>query len=678
MRQHLWLLSVCAWLFACEQPAGVEISRTAAPLQSSSGYGDTWSRHVHRHHGPPTCETSVPPADVCGWNRYDLGLSGTPASFVFFDVRAPGVAYATSAGLLWRSTDAGETWSPRADVGPTLRVLSAFGDDPNDLIATTTNGMEMSEDAGASWYRLALSGLPVDVLEIPAAQPQRVYSALEDGPLLMSVDGGYHFRSASPNYPRGRTTGLSVDPRDPLKLVAAVLFFVPDTDALNGQGALLTSADAGLTWQTVYEPGSEVNAVARCAHDPDVLIAATRLGVARSEDNGASWTLTRVGAVANGIAEIAIDPGDCDDYYATEAQAGPRHTRDGGKTFGEPLVQGLELTKTGAFPGTLNIDPADPTHLFLSTHGGFYTSHDSGEHWTLLPAMLHMDVTDLAISASAPARAWLATWGQGVWTRDNSAAPWTRVPLARLPRDYTTMIGLDAVRGRVIVGASPAVFSQDGVDFRELPVPGPLYAAVFHPSDASIIYLATQVYGMFKSDDAGETWQTCNGSIEPWSNYVGYTIDVRGLAMNPAQPEQLFATTNGSGIYRTDDGAQTWTQVLSTTEPAGCLVLVPGTPARLYACMSGVMASEDGGQTWAQMNEGLASLESYQLLYDAVSDTLFLSNGSGVYRRGAGASSWQLLDEACATPARGIALMEDNGQRYLLVGAEHGVQRHAL
>ena len=679
MRQHIWLLSVCACMVACEQSSSVEVSDATAALWKpvTHEHPRLKHKHKHKHHHQPQCETPAPEPETCGFSTYDLGLSGTPADGVFFDVRAPGVAYAYSGGLLWRSADAGETWSAHADVGPAIRKLSAAGTDPADLIATTTSGLLASGNAGSNWYRLSLGGLAMDVLEIPATQPQRLYVTPVDGLMLMSIDGGYHWKT-NINYPRGRTMGLSVDPRDPQQLVATIELFHPDTEALSSKGAVVRSVDAGVSWQAVYVPDVSVNALARCEANPDVLLAATRFGVARSNDNGQSWTLSPIGPSPNGITELAINPNDCDDYWATESQVGPLHTRDGGQTFTEPLVQGLELTRFGAFPGRPSIDPADPTHVFLSTHGGFYTSHDSGEHWSLLPAMLHMTVSDVAVSPLAPSRAWLATWGQGVWTRENSAAPWTRIPLARLARDYTLMISLDEVRGRVIVGANPAVFSEDGVSFRELPVPGGTFAAVFHPTDASIIYLATQVYGMFKSTDAGVTWQTCNGTIEPWSNYAGYTIDVRGLVLNPAQPAQLFATTNGNGIYRSDDGAQSWTKVLDTTEPATCIVLVPGTPTRVYACTGGIAMSEDMGQTWTKLNEGLDSLLAYSLRHDAVSDTLLLAMGTGLFKRGANDDRWQLLDADCSMSTHGVALMEEDGQRYVLTGAGHGVQRHGL
>lgn len=153
------------------------------------------------------------------------------------------------------------------------------------------------------------------------------------------------------------------------------------------------------------------------------------------------------------------------------------------------------------------------------------------------------------------------------------------------------------------------------------------------------------------------------------------------LAINPERPEQGFLTTSGQGIYRSDDEAASWTQVFPSTEHATCLALVPQPSAatqRVYACLSGVTMSEDGGATWTSLNAGLPALTIFQLVHDPDTGRLYASTGRGIFVLAPDADEWHALDPDCESLTRGMALMKEGGQKYLVVGAEHGVRRLAL
>jgi photosystem II stability/assembly factor-like uncharacterized protein len=687
MNQRGWLLVISGLACACAGPivveeAPAELAAEQAPLRAGQLKTPLW-KPWHRHHHKPWqhCPGSLPERTSCAWSDYDTGLSGAAGSFVFFDPRVRGLAYAVSGGKIWQSTDSGETWSARGDADAGITRLAVAGTDPAALVAATTAGLKVSTDSAATWATLALSGLPIETLESPIVQPQRVYANIDTGPLLLSTDAGEHWSVAGSNYPRGDTFGLSVDPRSALDLVAALQFFRPELAAYDGRGAIFRTLDGGITWQSVYDAASAIHELTRCPTNPDVLLAATREGIARSRDNGATWTLSPIASATQGSLRVAVDPHDCDDYYALQANQGPRHTRDGGASFSAPLVQGLQLTATGSFPGSLAIDPEDVTHLILSTHGGFYVSHDSGEHWSLLPLMVFLDVTGLAVSPQRPSEVWLTTWGQGVWKRSHAAADWERIGIKRLPRDYVAGVSLDPAAGRALIGANPPLFSGDGESFSDLAMYSTATSAAFHPSDPGTIYVTTQIEGVLKSEDGGQSWRQVNGNLPRWATATSEGTDARSIVINPGRTDQLFVATWGHGIYRSDDAAATWSQVLASTESATCLVLVPqpsGDSPRLYACLSGVSASADGGTTWQPLSAGLPSLDVHQLVHDSASGRLYASSGNGVFVLAPGAEAWRALDPDCEATVRGMALMEEDGQRYLVVGAEHGVRRLTL
>ena len=45
------------------------------------------------------------------------------------------------------------------------------------------------------------------------------------------------------------------------------------------------------------------------------------------------------------------------------------------------------------------------------------------------------------------------------------------------------------------------------------------------------------------------------------------TLNIRALAMNPKNPQMLYAGTNGSGLYRSTDAGATWAAVPLTAAP---------------------------------------------------------------------------------------------------------------
>lgn len=83
-------------------------------------------------------------------------------------------------------------------------------------------------------------------------------------------------------------------------------------------------------------------------------------------------------------------------------------------------------------------------------------------------------------------------------------------------------------------------------------------AIVVDPRDPKIVFAAGPA-GVFRSNDSGLTWQ-------PNGEGLGTAIIVT-LALNPAQPDILFASTVEGALYRSDDGAKTWHSINTTTSP---------------------------------------------------------------------------------------------------------------
>ena len=56
--------------------------------------------------------------------------------------------------------------------------------------------------------------------------------------------------------------------------------------------------------------------------------------------------------------------------------------------------------------------------------------------------------------------------------------------------------------------------------------------------------------GLFRSDDGGQTWDAAGQGID--------APNALAIALDPRQPQHLYAATTSGTLYETDDGASTW------------------------------------------------------------------------------------------------------------------------
>jgi len=122
--------------------------------------------------------------------------------------------------------------------------------------------------------------------------------------------------------------------------------------------------------------------------------------------------------------------------------------------------------------------------------------------------------------------------------------------------------------------------------------------------------------GIFRSDDGGNTWK--NMGLHD-SYHIGE------IAVHPKNPDIVFvavmghfwSTNKNRGLYRSMDGGKTWEHVLYVNERTGAndVVIAPSDPNIVYVSMwennpgiygkeSGIYKSTDSGKTWARLKGG--------------------------------------------------------------------------
>ena len=136
----------------------------------------------------------------------------------------------------------------------------------------------------------------------------------------------------------------------------------------------------------------------------------------------------------------------------------------------------------------------------------------------------------------------------------------------------------------------------------------------------------------------------------------------------------LYAGVEPAGLFRSDDGGETWREVEPLNRRPGRDGWMPGggglcmhtvlphpTDARrmvVAASAVGVFETTDGGGSWRMLNEGLRDMGMDPLPHEGQAgtcphklvrdpeepDTLYMQNHWGVYRRRAGAAKWTAID----------------------------------
>lgn len=115
-----------------------------------------------------------------------------------------------------------------------------------------------------------------------------------------------------------------------------------------------------------------------------------------------------------------------------------------------------------------------------------------------------------------------------------------------------------------------------------------VYSVLIHPNDANTYYFGSTGGKIFKSVNAGATWE----ELGPTGNSM-----INRLLINPDNPNIMFATAENVGIYRSVNGGETWQQAVSDSRGFD-VVFKPGDYSVVYASGTKVHKSTDGGMTF--------------------------------------------------------------------------------
>ena len=278
---------------------------------------------------------------------------------------------------LIHSTDSGQSWSP-VDASPNPIDVSRILIDPRNpsrmyatMYVDSETGIYRSEDAGHTWTLSPGIDEYVSFLTLDPHDPDTLWK-LSTSPsgspptLHRSDDGARSFTTVSTLVQD--VYSLVFDGRRPGTIYAGSYFEVGDGwyYAYPEGGSIFVSRDAGATWsQNPTDFGAAVSAIATDPFDDDVLFLGTSGGgVFRSFDDGASWTRGGLIRLNAAVSTLVADPARSGHLYALTDSGVFRSTDRAGTWL--PFSTGLppELRVT-----SLVITP-DGKRLHAGTYGG--------------------------------------------------------------------------------------------------------------------------------------------------------------------------------------------------------------------------------------------------------------------------------------------------------------------
>lgn len=87
-----------------------------------------------------------------------------------------------------------------------------------------------------------------------------------------------------------------------------------------------------------------------------------------------------------------------------------------------------------------------------------------------------------------------------------------------------------------------------------------LHSILVHPQDPGRIYAAISSGGIYRSDDGGESWSACVNGLRVHPDVPGATLCPHKLRFDAEDPSRMYLQ-NHPGVYRTDNGARSWVTI---------------------------------------------------------------------------------------------------------------------
>jgi photosystem II stability/assembly factor-like uncharacterized protein len=364
--------------------------------------------------------------------------------------------------------------------------------------------------------------------------------------------------------------------------------------ALNSSAQIDPGLIGGMKWRQIGPfRGGRVLAVAGVPGDPyTYYFGAVAGGIFKSTNGGLSWTPTFDHEGVSSIGAIAVADSDHNIIYAGTGEACLR----GNISYGDGVYKSTDAGRTwtnvglkdSRHIGALIIDPRNPDIVLVAALGhaygpnaerGVFRTSDGGKTWQkVLYKEENTGAIDVVFDPRNSRIVYAALWqvrrqpwhfnsggaGSGLYKSVDGGLTWKQLEGHGLPQGELGRIGI----------------SVSGADSNRV------YAII-----------EAREGGIYRSDDAGNTWTHVNGD-ERYRQRAWYYMHIFA---DPKSADSVYVLNTGA--FRSNDAGKTFELLPAPHGDHHGLWIDPTNPQRIMNSNDGgVTISLDGGKTWSQQN----------------------------------------------------------------------------
>lgn len=468
----------------------------------------------------------------------------------------------------------------------------------------------------------------VNCVIVDPNNPNIYYAGAPVGGIWTSKDAGISWTPLTDYLPQIGVSGIAIDPNN-----SNIIYITTgDDDAADSYFVgVMKSTDAGITWNTTgILGGTSANEIYIDPSNSQTIWVATKSGLFKSIDGGASWTMKRLGD----IKDFKLKPGDPNTIYAVSSSAFYKST-NGGSNF-TTIAGGLPSSSSRL---TIDVSPANPNYVYVlsalnNTFQGVYKSTDSGSSFvkTLESDDIFDGSTqawyDMALTVSNADANTLFVGVLNVWKSTDGGNNFNKINHWSNDTSPTyTHADIHFLRyfnGTLFAGTDGGIYRSinNGTSFTNLTTGlaiGQFYKLSVARQSAQYMVGGLQDNGGFAR------------SNNQWYNYHG--ADGMDAAVNPMNKNEYYSFTQfGGGLYKSTDGGVSSIFVTGGPSTGNWVTpLVANNAGVLYSGFSNLYKLQNAA--WVQVSNQSFGGNIAQIEIDpSDNNTIFVSNYLNLYK----------------------------------------------
>ncbi|MBK7797247.1 MAG: glycosyl hydrolase [Saprospiraceae bacterium] len=590
---------------------------------------------------------------------------------------------ATTGGGVWKTSDKGESWNNISDgyFGGSVGAVEISASDPDILYAGTGeetlrgnmssgNGIWRSTDAGRTWTHMGLAGTKqISRVRIHRKDPNNVLVAaignvFRPGPergIFKSIDGGKNWKKVLYISDTVGASDLAIDPINSQIMYAGMWHVLrnPYQFVSGGSGSgIYKSKDGGESWQNLTQNEGLPEGIwgkvtlSICPQRPEriyAMIENLNGGLYRSDDSGKTWekvnSENKLRQRSWYFTRVYADPKNPDGVYVLNVSL--HYSKDGGKTFSE-------VNTSHGDHHDLWLDPSNSQRMIVGHDGGAQISENGGKSWSSIYNQPTAQFYRVNVDNHVPFRIYAAQQDNSA-IRINSRSVGNKIGFA----DWESTAGgesgyivPDPIDPELVIGGSyggyltlydhnrdisqainvwpdnPIGHGAEDLKYRfqwNFPI---FYSA----HDSTKLYVASN--HLHVSKDRGQSWSTISpdltkndksrqkasgGPVTKDNTSVEYYCTIFCAAESPAVEGLLWTGSDDGLVFVSKDAGKNWTNVSPPLLPDWTLINSiepdPKDPSVCYLAATSykngddrpyLFRTNDFGKTWMLITKGIA------------------------------------------------------------------------